>query len=132
MDADSSGYSILHDPQAGTGPQVTLALPGHTPVEEAAEVLEEVFRAEPGLSVAALRVGGETAAVTSRARVLALLAPQRDLGAGDGATLPAESHRYRLLRLRCTVCGAEELHLYVDPDEPPSCPGGHGSLALVR
>ncbi|HKS99394.1 MAG TPA: hypothetical protein VJT31_07675 [Rugosimonospora sp.] len=130
MDADHHAYSILNDPRATAGTRVTLALPGQTPVEEAADVLDEVFRTQPGLSVIAVRVGADTAAVTSRARVRALRAPQRDPGAGDGATLPGESHRYRLLRLRCAVCGAEELHLHLDPDAPPSCPHGHG--ALVR
>jgi hypothetical protein len=125
-------YAILNDPEPPAAAPVTLDLAARTPVEVAAEILDELYRDDPRLDLVRVRVGGMLAAVTSRQRIDALLpGTERGVGTGDGATLPGESTRYRLIRLRCPVCAAEVLRLHVDPQAPPTCPAGHGGLERV-
>ena len=125
-------FAILHDAGADAAAALTLALPPESSIDTVADVLEQLYAADPAVDVVAVRVGPDLAMVTSRAHIDALVAPARWAhGAGDGATLPGESARYRLLRLRCPACGAEQARLHLDPGDPPVCAAGHGPLDLL-
>ncbi|MGI5243003.1 hypothetical protein [Dactylosporangium sp. CA-139066] len=120
-------YSILLDPAARPGPLPRVELPAGMPVLAAAEALEALFEAAPGIQGVSVVVGAEELGATSRQHIM----PDghvRGLGDGDGASLPGFSGRYELLRYVCGVCDEVTYRLHVDPRDPPVCPRGHGPL----
>lgn len=121
-------YAVLLVPAPAVVADEVLDLPGGTEVGEAAEVLDAVFALPGRPAEIDLLVGGEPMGRVSRDR---LLGPGRQFGDGDGATLPGDSFKYQLIRLRCPVCGAEVLRIHLDDRDPPGCGSGHGPMCRV-
>ncbi|MEO5875883.1 MAG: hypothetical protein ABIS86_23140 [Streptosporangiaceae bacterium] len=127
----SANFGILVDGTITGDTPTVLELPADLPLTDAADALAAVFAGDPDLDRVALQVGDERVGVARREhlRRQAVFLP-RDVGDGDRATLPGESLRYRILRFRCRVCGAQRRRIHVDARALPLCPDGHGTLEL--
>src|SRR5690606_21584734 len=146
MDIDPWLYQSLVDPDAeaadaadpgrtadaaGSDRTALLDLPPATPPGEGAAMLEELFATHGELQRVRLSVGGTVVGVCTREFLRELGAETyRGVGDGDGATLPGESARYRLLTYGCAVCPHLTYRVHIDERDTPRCPDGHGELTL--
>lgn len=137
MDIDPWLYQSLVDPDAepeeaaDTDPTARFDLPPTTPPGEGAAMLEDLFATYGELERVLLSVGGTAVGVCTREFLRELGAEvYRGVGDGDGATLPGESTRYRLLTFGCAVCPHLTFRVHIDERDIPQCPDGHGALTL--
>ncbi|MEU4194179.1 hypothetical protein AB0E69_19955 [Kribbella sp. NPDC026611] len=125
MGADE--YGILRDRVVPDEGAPRLELPEQFPVLSAAEVMEELFRAEDSVDSVAIVVGSDVIGGAGRGHV-ELVEEERAVGTGDGASLPGYSSAYELLTFLCAECGSVTYRLHVDPRDPPLCVNGHGAM----
>jgi hypothetical protein len=126
-------YGILLDAEATDAGMPVLELPADCPVSDAADALEAVFANDAQATAAAVMIGDEFVGVSSRSRLVTLgSAVLRSMGAGAGATLPGASLRYRILRFRCSTCGAQARRIHIDARTLPACPNSHGPMELEQ
>ena len=126
-------FGVLVDPASTGELPVRLELDPGTDAEVAANVLTDLFDAEPATDGVLLVVAGEEIGRCTRDRLRELGRPTDSRGVfgdGDGASLPGRSTKYRLLRFRCTRCRDEARLLFLD-GASPECRNGHGPLARV-
>jgi hypothetical protein len=122
-------YTLLLDAHTHESVDAHLELPAGVSVVDAARVIEGAFQSDADLRTLSFVVGGEPLGLISRHNPL-WSATLRGIGAGDGATLPGTSNRFRVLRLVCRQCSAIILRIRLEPREQVDCPQGHGSMEL--
>ncbi|MGW0883020.1 hypothetical protein [Streptomyces sp. NPDC002671] len=138
-------YGGLLDPGLTTYQNSLRVDPDEERAPVVAQLLESLFRADPGCRGVALLLKGQpedTAliGISGRTRLWRAQetaappapAPAPELGAGDRAGLLGVSTQYRALQFVCRVCGARKATAYYDVRELPGCPNGHGVMELVR
>lgn len=128
-------YRILTDPRAEPGSAShRLQIPLGTPLEDAADALDIIFRRGSACDAVLLTVGSQFAGVVTRERFRALSSatgPHRGgqpVGAGDGPSLPGPPVQYELFTFLCPRCGWTDY--LMEGDQPaPHCPkAGHGPM----
>jgi hypothetical protein len=126
-------FDILMDGSAVRNDLPVLELPLDYSATDAADALEALFATDPTMNRVVVLVGDYVAGVSSRDHLRRIgSAVLRSLGEGDRATLPGESMRYRILRFRCSNCGAVRQRVHLDTRSVPLCPNGHGAMELQR
>ncbi len=116
-------FAVLIDPSPDDGPAVVLTLPPLS-VEDVAEAVDALLAAEPETQAIDLVIAGERIGRATRRH---LGGARRHTGAGDGATLPGYTAKYRIIVLRCAEpgCGDTIRRIHIDEDRLPACAAGH-------
>jgi hypothetical protein len=127
----AADFDILLDGSTADDDLPVLDLPPDCLATEAAAALESFFVDDTSATRVIVSMGEHVAGISSREHLQRIgSAVLRSIGEGDGATLPGESLQYRILRFRCSVCGAERRRIHLDRRSMPLCPNGHGPLDL--
>ncbi|MFC1401864.1 MULTISPECIES: hypothetical protein [Streptacidiphilus] len=128
-------FDILWDPRSADterGDRPVLDLPPESDAVDAADALEAFFVDDTEATTVEVTVADAVLGTSSRDHLLAIGSPGlRTLGDADGATLPGESLRYRILRFECDTCHAVIRRIHVDRRSMPQCPNGHDRMRLV-
>lgn len=128
-------FDFLWDPRthdAEPGDRPVLDLPPESDAVSAAGALEAFFVDDTDATIVEVKVADAVLGTSSRAHLVAIGSTAlRSLGDGDGATLPGESLRYRILRFECDTCHAVVRRIHVDRRSMPQCPNGHDRMRLV-
>ncbi len=128
-------YQILIDPGASPGSaRPRFQVPAGASLEDVANALDLIFRADSQCDAILLVAVGRDAGVVTRARLQTLIAPpgpyrgERPVGAGDGASLAGPPVSYEVFTYRCRRCGTVVYRIEADMPAPDCEEPGHGPM----
>ncbi len=129
-------YTALIDPEK-SGIFRTLDVGPDSRAGEMSDQLRGLFRGDPGLTAARIRVNGRDAGVSIPVRACEAAGTAGgsggEMSSGDRASLPGRSTRYRVIWLVCVHCGATEAWSFYDERDIPVCANPpHCKLELQR
>ena len=128
-------YQILIDPGASPDPAPRRFLvPAGALLEDVANALDHLFRADSQCDAVLLMAAGDPAGVVTRARFQTLISPdgphrgERPVGAGDGASLAGPPVSYEVFTYQCRRCATVVYRIEADLPAPDCEEPGHGPM----
>lgn len=111
------------------GKSEALSVPRDIDPGRVADVLMERFGSDDGLEAVEIILGNESLGYVTRKAAYGLAPAQsKSIGTGEHSALPGIPD-YKLISLRCSICGYRLCTMTYDEDHPPSCPR-HGEQQL--